>query len=245
MTPDDDEPDLDLDLDDDDGEAYDDSAWQPVGAGKVSAEPVTLKAAMGRWTKFIALLLVGAFWNGIVGAVAWKVVESVRDGSPQWGLILCMTPFAAIGLALLCGVVYTFLQIFNPVPTMTLSAGAAPLGADLELTWQFSGMTSRLKRMVIELRGHEEATYRRGTSTSTDKNTFAEIKIIETTDPIEIESGSTTLQVPSSSMHSFDSGRNKVHWSLHIRGDIAFWPDVNEEYPLIVLPHVGILDLQS
>lgn len=244
MTPADDEEDIDLDFDDEDDESYDDSRWQPIEIDKVSRDPVTLKVASERWSTFLALLCIGAIWNGLVGAGVWKAVESVREGSPQWGLILLLSPFVAIGLALLWGMVYTFLQIFNPVPTLILSAGAAPLGAELDLTWQFSGLTSRLNRVVIELRGREEATYRRGTTTTTDKNTFATIKIVETTDPIEIESGSTTLQVPSSTMHSFDSGRNKVSWSLHIRGEIGFWPDVNEEYPIIVLPHVSILDLQ-
>lgn len=239
------EDDVDDDVDDDDEFDYDDSRWQPLEASKISADPVTLKPAMNRWTTFIALLVIGTIWNGLIGVALVHAITGLWHGSPEWPLILILLPFLAIGLALLWGMVYTFLQTFNPVPTLTLSAGAAPLGAELELTWRFSGITSRLKRMEIQLRGREEATYRRGTSNTTDKHTFAEIKIVDTTDPIAIESGQTTLHVPTHSMHSFDSGHNRVVWSLHIRGDIAYWPDVSEEYPIVVLPHIGILDLQS
>jgi len=243
---DDDDDDFDEEQDEDDDQFdYDDSRWQPLEASKVSADPVTLKPAMNRWSTFIALLVIGTIWNGLIGAALVHAITGLWRGSPEWPLILILLPFVAIGAALLWGMVYTFLQTFNPVPTLTLSAGAAPLGAELELTWRFAGITSRLKRVEIQLRGREEATYRRGTSSTTDKHTFAEIKIVDTTDPIAIESGQTTLHVPTHSMHSFDSGHNRVVWSLHIRGDIANWPDVSEEYSIVVLPHIGILDLQS
>lgn len=233
-----DEYDVDDELEDASGD------WRPLGWDKISPDPVTLKAAVGRWTTFFVLLVIGAIWNGLISVAVASVVGDFLRGSPNWALTLFLLPFVAIGLALLWGIVYTFLQTFNPVPTMTLSAGAAPLGADIDLTWTFTGLTSRLNRLLIELEGREEATYRRGTSTTTDKNVFARVTIVDTTDSIEIESGMTTFRVPTHSMHTFDSGRNKIVWNLHIKGEIAFWPDVNEEYPVIVLPHVGILDLQ-
>ncbi|MBX3415606.1 MAG: hypothetical protein KF708_23175 [Pirellulales bacterium] len=234
-----DEYDVDDELDEESGD------WRPLGWDRITSEPITLKATIGRWTMFFTLLVFGACWNGVIGLGVWSVAHDFLRGSPNWALSLLLLPFVAIGLALLWGIVYTFLQTFNPVPTMTLSSGAAPLGADVDLTWVFTGATSRLNRVLIELEGREEATYRRGTSTSTDKSVFARITVVDTTDSVEMESGTTTFRVPTHSMHSFDSGRNKIVWHLHIKGEVAFWPDVSEEYPIIVLPHVGALDLQQ
>jgi hypothetical protein len=37
-------------------------------------------------------------------------------------------------------------------------------------------------------------------------------------------------------MHSFEAGHNKIIWSLRVHGDIYRWPDVKDEYPIVVLP---------
>jgi hypothetical protein len=36
-------------------------------------------------------------------------------------------------------------------------------------------------------------------------------------------------------MHSFKSDNNRIVWTLHVHGDIAFYPDVNDEFPITVL----------
>ena len=37
-------------------------------------------------------------------------------------------------------------------------------------------------------------------------------------------------------MHTFAAPHNKVVWCLKVRGEIPRWPDVDEEFPLEVLP---------
>ena len=34
----------------------------------------------------------------------------------------------------------------------------------------------------------------------------------------------------------FDAGNNDITWTLHVEGEIARWPDVSEEYTLLILP---------
>ena len=37
-------------------------------------------------------------------------------------------------------------------------------------------------------------------------------------------------------MHSFEAPNNRVRWTLIVHGDIPFWPDVRDEFPITVLP---------
>ena len=37
-------------------------------------------------------------------------------------------------------------------------------------------------------------------------------------------------------MHSLDTGHNKIIWQLRVKGKIPRWPDLGEDYRLVVLP---------
>jgi hypothetical protein len=50
-----------------------------------------------------------------------------------------------------------------------------------------------------------------------------------------VESGSVSFVVPEDTTPSSD-GDEAIGWKLKLQGDIAFWPDVLEEYPIPVLP---------
>ena len=93
-----------------------------------------------------------------------------------------------------------------------------------------------MERLRIFLEGREEATYRRGTNTATDKNVFKTIEITNLTSKLEFYSGQARVSVPRDSMHSFKSDNNKIVWAIHLRGDIPRWPNVKEEFPINVLP---------
>jgi hypothetical protein len=93
-----------------------------------------------------------------------------------------------------------------------------------------------LRRFQIALEGREEATYRRGTNTHTDKEVFARIQLTDTTDPFAMQSGSAKLMLPPDVMHSFKAANNKIVWALKVSGDIPRWPDINDEFPITVAP---------
>src|SRR5882672_9219877 len=105
-----------------------------------------------------------------------------------------MIPFVAIGLGLFGGVFYLFLALFNPRPRLTVTPGAVSLNGSLRVEWNISGRTDVLKRLRLCLAGYEEATYRRGTSTCTDKSVFANVEIADTTAAPEFRSGAGTIR---------------------------------------------------
>ena len=90
--------------------------------------------------------------------------------------------------------------------------------------------------MRVYAEGREEATYVRGTTTSTDRETFAIIRLIDTERHNEMAAGRTTLRIPPTTMHSFESANNKIVWVVKVHGEIPRWPDVEAEFEIRVSP---------
>jgi hypothetical protein len=201
--------------------------------------PVVLKPRHSPIVKFFGAIFIALFWNGIVSVFLVQVVGGFRRGDPSWGLTLFMTPFVIVGLGLLGLIVYQFLAMFNPRPTLELSSASIPLGGAAELGWRLSGRTRRVREFVVTLRGTEEATYRRGTDTRTDTNTFYEMELYKTSNAMEIAAGRVGVVLPQETMHSFEADNNKIVWNLDIRGDIRRWPDVKESFKITVVPAAG------
>ncbi len=184
--------------------------------------------------KFVGMVLAAAFWNGIVSVF---VVGTLRD--PHVFRVLFMLPFVAVGLGLIVAAVYFFLATFNPRPALELSSDKIRLGGAAELRWSLDGQTSRIDEFTVTLRGVEEAKYRRGTSTYTDRNTFYEMELYRTSRMEEIASGQVGFIMPQDTMHSFEAENNKILWNLDVRGSIRNWPDVKESFKITVAPAVA------
>ena len=201
-------------------------AWAPHG-------PVVIEPAGSRFGKLVVLIFVAAFWNGIVSLFVYALW---RDGELGLSCVtLFLVPFALVGVALLVSVPHQALALANPRPVIDLSGVLHP-GAQVTVGWRFRGAASRLRRLVITVEGREEASYRRGTTTTTEKRVFATLPVVDTTHPLRIAQGSAALELPPDTMHSFASAHNKVVWELKVHGDIRFWPDVADVVPLHVYP---------
>jgi hypothetical protein len=195
-----------------------------------------LKPGMSPGTKLFAAIAIALFWNGIISVFLFQVVKGWRSGSFEWFLALFMIPFVLVGLGLFIAIIYFFLALFNPRPRLTISPEAGRLGETLRVEWEIAGRVAVLKSLRIRLQGREEATYTRGTRTSTDRSVFADLEIASSTVPQEMQSGTGTVTIPAALMHSFSAKHNKILWSVAVRGEIARWPDVNEEFPFTVCP---------
>lgn len=216
------------------------AAWLPDAASAVpeapAIGPVALKPKASPLGKLLVVILVSLFWNGIVSVFLWQVVRGWKGGDPNWFLTLFLVPFVLVGLLMIVGIAYQFLALFNPRPYLTVGRVSLELGGATGLDWRFTGATGRIARLRIFLEGREEATYRRGTRTYTDHETFATISIVDTTERILIAKGSSTLRVPNGTMHSFEAPHNKIVWTLKVAGEIRSWPDVSEDFQMIVRP---------
>jgi len=176
------------------------------------------------------------FWNGIVSVFLWQVVKGFRTGHAEVCLTVFLVPFVLVGLGLVYGVFHCLLAVFNPSVVLMLGRGELRLGDPVDPRWALAGRQDRVHRLVLRLEGREEATYRRGTDTHTDKDTFFTLDLLDTEDATQISAGRTTFAVPRDTVHSFESANNKVAWALVVHGHIRGRPDVKDEYPLTVAP---------
>ncbi len=203
----------------------------PGGGG-----PGALQPSSTPMRKFLGMLIFAAIWNGFVGVFVYFFffAEDVQR-TPFFAKAIILL-FALIGVATIIGVLSNFLALFNPRIQLTAPSTSVPLGGELSFTWIVTGRAGMLRKLRIVFEGREEATYKRGTSTSTDTRVFAEIPVFETTEREFLTQGSARIAVPANLMHTFEGGRNKVLWRLKVAGEIPRWPDVADEYPIVVLP---------
>lgn len=207
----------------------------PTNAPVPVAERI-LKPRHGPWVRLLGGIAIAVFWNGITSVFVWQAVASHLRGRPEWFLTLFIIPFVLIGLGMIGYVGYAFVALFNPRPTLRLRPGSPRLGESLECDWEFTGATSRIRRLTIEIEGVEESQYRRGTQTYTDKSVFARLPVLEADHPGQIASGGLAAMIPGELAPGFKAENNRIYWVLRLTGDIHRWPDVCEEYEVEMLP---------
>lgn len=211
-----------------------DKLYKTTSSGELSISP--LVSPMG---KVVGSLLLCLFWNGIVLLIAYNAVQGFIKGETEWVLTILLLPFLAIGIGLLFLVFYLILSLRNPRPTLFFPNRPIYLGEPFSFRWELSGKCEMLHELRISVKGQEEATYSRGTSTCTDKNTFFESEVSRVVGIGISQGGDLSFTIPADSMHSFRSRNNSVKWSVLLHGEIKNWPDLNESFPLVVLPKRG------
>jgi hypothetical protein len=130
---------------------------------------VVLRPAVGGIRKFLGITALAVFWNGITGTFVALVADDWRSGDPSYFATLFLIPFVLIGLGLLLAVPHHFLALFGPRPRFTLTPGVVGLGSAATLQWSIRGPSSAMRGLQISLEGREEATYSRGTTSTTDQ----------------------------------------------------------------------------
>lgn len=210
-------------------------SYLPRPKGRVGPQGVTLLPETSRLAKLFWLLVCSLFWNGIVSIFVYQAYVQHEGG---WFLKLFILPFVAVGVVLIGAFVMAILSMFSPRVVLQLSRATIGVGGSAEIHWETMGGIGAVRRLRIGLEGREEAKYRRGTTTVTDKHVFAEVEVADTRAAAQIDHGTATLTIPPGAMHSLAATNNSVIWILKVRGEIAFWPDIDEEYPIVVLPRL-------
>lgn len=209
------------------------SASVPHETGETN-EPLVIQPKAGRWGALLGILFICCFWNGIISVFLFSTFND-KNG-PQIFLLLFLTPFILIGLGLIAAVGYTFLGLFNPKPVLVCSDRWLYAGSEFELSWMMKGNVSRIKKLTVYLEGMETVSYRQGTSTRTESNTFYSQPVAEVTSADQIAESYHVVKIPEDTMHTFDTTSNKVLWQVRFAGEIPWWPDVSDTFEITVLP---------
>jgi len=199
-------------------------------------ERFELRPAATRWGKLLGGIVFTAIWNGIVSIFVWQVVDSHLSGDPEWFLTLFMIPFVLVGLGAVGYVVYALLGVFNPHAILRTGAAVYSPGQTVELDWRLEGAANRISRLTFQLTGTEKATYRRGTNTHTDTHDFFDETLLTVDQVGRNSEGQLVFAIPPDAMHSFEADNNEVIWKLTVHGDIKRWPDMKDQFPLVVAP---------
>jgi hypothetical protein len=204
---------------------------------------VALKGS--RFGKFIGLLIFAALWNGFIfGLPVREVWQSWQHHHFNWFLALFMIPFVGVGLFMLGLAGHSFLALFNPNVVVTLSPQSPSLGELIQVHWEVQGNTARLARLRIYLEGREEAQREeshgtgksRRRSTHTSKDAFATLELANLDRAGMASSGDTSIRIPADTMPTFTASHNKIIWAIHAKGEIPRWPDIDDEFTVVVRP---------
>lgn len=219
-------------------------AAPPTGSVGVEtgSGPLVLEPAMGRVGKLGCAMGVALLWNGITAPFVWIIARSFREGNPEWFVMVVVTPFVLIGLLLLLGIPYSILALVNPRPRARLSRSALRAGEPVQIDWAFTGSAGRIRRLRIWLESFktttETVTTNRSPSIRTRTEPLGTVDILDRgRDRLDaLQSGTMTFTVPDDILPSSEGeGDGATSWKLKLQGEIAFWPDVLEEYPIAVL----------
>ncbi len=216
--------------------------WRPVVESRDTMGPVSLEPERGPLGKLGCSIALALLWNGFLSIFVWVFVKDWMAGNRDWFLALFLTPFVLIGLLLLAGIPYSLLALGNPRPRVRLARRAIPAGDSAQIAWSFDGWASRLRGLKLWLECSrttvETIVHDRGQSTSTETEVIATIEIAERRAPRPLAQGSESFTVPDDALPT-SRGEEAIQWKLKLQGEIAWWPDVIEEYEIVVLPADG------
>jgi hypothetical protein len=191
------------------------------------------------WT----LIGFGSFavlWNAVLVVLGINAGIDLLGGRTDWLLLGLLVPFAVVGIA---GVVVFVrrLVIATAIGTTQIEIGGQSLrpGAAFEVLLAQGG-TGTLDSLALTLEAEEQATFRLGTDTRTERLLVCR-QPIAAWPSVQLSPGTrfearVTATIPASAMHSLATEHNSVRWMLVVRGTPSRWPAFIRTFPLVVLP---------
>ena len=209
------------------------STTAPDARDWIEAGETLLKPAAGRVVAFIGITVFALFWNGILGIFVTQAVRNFGDGFFGWFLPVFLLPFVAVGLVVIVVALQAFSRLFAPTVEVRLDPSLLRLGARVPFAWRLGGRGVR--KLTIRLIAREEATYRQGTSTSTDKADFFRAVVFESADLLSLPEGRAEITLPAgSAAPAFAAPNNKLVWELVFAGEIPWRADIDDRFVLSV-----------
>ena len=74
-----------------------------------------------------------------------------------------------------------------------------------------------------------------GSTARTRTEPFASIDVADRKRGQGLEYGAASFTIPVGAGVDLDYGDSEITWKIKLHGDIAYWPDVNEEYEITVI----------
>lgn len=191
-------------------------------------------------TRQIFGAMIFAFlWNGILSIFVFKAWSSIKEGRPEWVLIIFLIPFVVVGLVAIGVLLKEFLRILNPKIEVIPDSGNFSLDKPIRLRFRATGSMHRVISLKVTLHGVETISVSDGDLDSSEEHEFFTATLVETSNPHDMTRGELEVKLPPDAMHSFESAHASIQWRLTVVGQIPFWPGIKDEYLLSVHPSKG------
>ena len=185
----------------------------------------------------VGVAFFAIMWNGIISIFLYQVYKGFERKEPEWFLTFFMIPFVLVGILSILALIYTILKTSNPKIIIDISPNKLYPGLQAHLKWEIKGKTEKLRNLSIYLEGREIAKYRRGTNTSTATNIFERVTVTSINDTLSMDYGHARFTVPADTVPTFRAANNSIEWYIAVRGEIKWWPDLLEKFPVKILPN--------
>lgn len=202
--------------------------------------PVTLEPESSPVGRFVGIMAMALFWNGIVSVFVHQWWQGYERGSPDVFLGFFLIPFVLIGLGLIAAFFYQGMALLNPRVRLAVNQQPASLGSAFRVGWQFRGAVSRLQSLDIMLVGRERVQYSQGggrrSRTVHHQSTFYRQELFRSGEASPDRSGMAEGSYPLALPPSLKGEVSQIVWTIEVNGRIPFWPDVSESFTLQINP---------
>ena len=191
------------------------------------------------WT-LLGMGLFAVLWNAVLVVLALGAGLDFMGGKIDWLLLFLLVPFVAVG-GIGIAMFVRRLVLATVVGTTQLEISDHPLrpGAAYDVLLAQGG-AGLLRKLELSLELEEQATFRQGTDTRSERvvvwrrpiQTWSDVQLAPGT-RFEVRAGVT---IPPAAMHSFGSEHNAVRWQFVVRGTPARWPPFQRVFPVVVFP---------
>ena len=190
--------------------------------------------------RVIGSILLCVFWN----VIAWSVLFFVFLGNAEnpssiLSRVLAVL-FFLLGLGMIVWVINQAMIAFGLGATLLeLSDHPIVPGRSYRLHLMQLG-AFRVTDYSITIVCEEVARFRQGTDTITSfkevfrKTLFHKMNFETHQDTPLVEE--MRFSLPYGAMHSFFTEHNEIRWKINVQADIAHWPNLNRDCPIIVRP---------
>jgi len=191
------------------------------------------------WT-LIGFGMFAALWNAVLVVLGINAGIDLLGGRTDWLLLGLLVPFAVVGVA---GIVVFArrLVIATAIGTTQVEIGGQPLrpGTAFDVLLAQGG-TGTLESLALTLEAEEQATFRLGTDTRTERLIVCR-QPVAAWQSVQLSPGTrfearVTATIPATAMHSLITEHNAVRWMLAVRGTPSRWPAFVRTFPVVVFP---------
>lgn len=127
-----------------------------------------------------------------------------------------------------------FRMSLNPVPTVMLQPSVIRPGATIELRWTFPKSKRKISHLAISLQAVEYSSS--GNGDDEMRQVSMELPILQTDSPQAIAMGVANITIPAMLPPSLNMLHNGLRWRISFHSVIPGYPDLVDDYDVVVLP---------